>query len=175
MPTQCSVTTLVTEGMTPIALLETHLGGHLFQIPTGDLMRKTLFEKLQAKGGRLTVLISDTCNARTTANIRLPEAYSKPVANNPLLLSLLLRYKGLVDISGSSKDQYGWFSYDGGWFTISLQQLLNNPSRFPDAAKITWKAFFGVLSDETSKLYLDRKKKIIDKPGMMDADTLKML
>jgi uncharacterized protein (TIGR03000 family) len=149
-------------------------GGHLFQIPSGDLLRKTLFDKLKTKGARLTVLISDTCNVRTVANVKLTLRYASPPPNNPILRSLLLNQSGLVDISGSSRDQYGWFSQDGGWFTVSLQKVLCDPARFGGQA-VSWNQALDAVSDETSALFKARKAQIVNSPGQTPNETLDQL
>ena len=49
-------------------------GGHFFQIPGGDLRRADLLGRLTDKGARLTVLISETCNAAGDYNPPDPNA-----------------------------------------------------------------------------------------------------
>jgi hypothetical protein len=96
-------------------------GGHFFNIPQGDLLRKKLAEELSAKHARLTVLISDTCNAQGTA---LPDAAmvfeqrTVAVMGFSAFEELLFDYRGVVDISGTDFGQYGFCQRGcGAWFS----------------------------------------------------------
>jgi hypothetical protein len=101
-------------------------GGHHFQIPDGDLMRKRLLDELLAKNAKLTVVITDTCNVACPSSPAL--LYKSAACGEPPIVTLLLRYRGVVDISGSSRDQYGWFPPSGGIFTTALLPALANGS-----------------------------------------------
>jgi hypothetical protein len=146
-------------------------GGHHFQIPSGDLMRKTLFEQMQGKEARLTVLISDTCNvrsyfrAKTMAEQRVKSFTFR--GSTPLEMLLLLN-RGIVDISASSRDQYSWFSSEsGGWFSSVL--CVDLP-RHDD-----WKSLFEQLSKDSDNNYREKRQRILDNPGQADAETLDQL
>jgi hypothetical protein len=81
-------------------------GGHFFQIPNGDLMRKTLFDNLLAQPGRLKALVTDTCNVQAVARPagRLSYEQSTVVASGPTPLEqLLLYHRGYLDVSATSR------------------------------------------------------------------------
>ncbi|MFO0968953.1 MAG: caspase family protein [Gemmataceae bacterium] len=151
-------------------------GGHFFQIPSGDLMRKDLWAALSARRAALTVLISDTCNVRAVAAPVFPRKYYEVVGENPVLVSLLLRHKGAIDISGSSRDQFGWFTspFPGGWFTHALTDVAVT-HHFPNPAAVAWPQFVSAVSDATSKTYLTRKSEILAKPGKTSSTVLDQL
>ncbi len=82
-------------------------------------MRKTVRDKLLSKGAQLTVLITDTCNVPAPAT-PVYKTVTKGIGKNWVMSNLFLEHSGVFDVSGSSKNQYGWFSLDvGGWFSSS--------------------------------------------------------
>jgi len=143
-------------------------GGHLFQIPGGDLMRKDLLHALRDRGAQLTVLISDTCNVRGLYNP--PPTLKSPFPTRPLPLrskvftDLLCNHVGVVDVSGSTRGEFGWFQPDGGWFTLGLLETLKNSTR-----EDGWKAFLGELSKNVSSEFQVRKRVILDAPEPKEA------
>lgn len=149
--------------------------GHHFQIPVEDLMRKDLWDRLKKKNARLTALITDTCNVKSVANIKAVFT-RKTVFNNSLLISLLLNNTGDVDISGSAKDQFGWFSSPapGGWFTFSLVKA-SEDQPFANPTAVTWPQFLQKVSDNTNTFFQARKTEILANPGMTPAAVLDQL
>ncbi|MGV3484475.1 MAG: caspase family protein [Planctomycetaceae bacterium] len=152
-------------------------GGHFFSLRGGDLMRKKLMDRLKSKGARLTVLISDTCNMRSSATPVFSRhvPYSFTIGENPVLANLFLDHIGIVDLSGSSRDQYGWFSTQhGGWFTSSLVALCE-PGVYAGNEFVTWDRFAQDLSIGTSRLYQMNKQNVLDEPGSTRPDVLDQL
>lgn len=103
--------------------------GHHFQIrPSGDLMRKDLSDALMAKGARLTVLISDTCNIEDIARPALPmvaEERTVMVMGLAPFEQLLFNYRGVVDISGTDFGQYGFCQPGyGAWFSAATVPVI---------------------------------------------------
>src|SRR5262249_4036282 len=94
-------------------------GGHFFQLRGGDLYRKQVWDALKAKGAQLTVMITDTCNVPAVPNPSF--RYLPPLTrtgDSRVLANLLLDHTGDINVSGSSKDQFGWYSNDiGGWWS----------------------------------------------------------
>jgi len=146
-------------------------GGHHFQIPSGDLMRKTLMKHLLDKGARLTVLITDTCNVRSRANVHIPEAPGAPAPETPTALEiLLLQHSGVVDISASSRGQFSWNNATvGGWFTFVACHTLTEH----DCS--AWNVALERLSEKSNGFYHLCREKILANPGQMDADTLQAI
>lgn len=103
-------------------------GAHFFSIPGQDLMRRDLMRTMLSKQARLTLLISDTCNVSAPANLpgRAAAVQMAPQQQpqEPPVVSLLLRHRGILDVSGSSRGQYGWGSEHGGIFTVSLVRAM---------------------------------------------------
>jgi hypothetical protein len=137
-------------------------GGHHFQIPGGDLMRKDLLNALRDKGAQLTVLISDTCNVRglyTPPTMTTPEEFLPPPLKSKVFADLLYNYVGVVDVSGSTRGQYGWFTRDGGWFTLGLLATLEKSTRTDG-----WSAFLEETSKNVSGVFQVRKRLILGRP-----------
>lgn len=102
-------------------------GGHFFSIPSGDLMRKTLFDEMKNKNARLTVLISDSCNVPALAMPKIKWGEVTAAAPEGTEMErLLLMYSGDVDINSSSQGQASWYYDGGGWFTSILCADLPN-------------------------------------------------
>ncbi len=149
-------------------------GGHHFQIPSGALLRKTLMKQMLDKGARLTVLISDTCNVECRARLRAqdlatPLAPRAPQGPKPLEI-LLLQYRGVVDISASSRGQYSWnHPLIGGFFTRVAREVLRQQECS------TWNVALERLSDQANGLYHEMRQKALDDPGANPPETLDSL
>jgi hypothetical protein len=95
--------------------------GQFFNIPQGDLMRKRLTDALVGKGARLTVLISDTCNAQGVALPAVDMVFEErtlAVMGFSSFEELLFDHRGVVDISATDFGQYGFCQRGcGAWFT----------------------------------------------------------
>lgn len=138
-------------------------GGHFFQIPGGDLFRKTLMNQLLAHQAKLTVLITDTCNVPASpADVSIE--VGAPMMEEPPIVTLLLRYNGVVDISGSARDQFGWYNRKGGIFTMSLISSIASGSS-------TWSGLLDLAGAGTSKKFAELKQAAIDQPAGWDQDT----
>jgi hypothetical protein len=147
-------------------------GGHFFQLNV-DLMRKALLSTLRDRGAQLTVLITDTCN--------VPSIYEEPklhgmpprAIESRVLADLLFNHVGVVDVSGSSRDQYGWFTrFDGGWFTIGLVKALRE---WDGEHGGDWKTFLDAVSKEVSEEFRTRKEMVLANPSSANPDTRKKL
>jgi hypothetical protein len=190
-------------------ILEDPSGGHVFQLPGKWLKRKTLLDALKAKGGQLTVLLSDSCNVPVTG---LPDRADRPKGTDLLkdlgfdappvksdrvewdllpekkepiqsrpFAELLLKYRGVVDVSGSSRDQYGWFNPDGGWFTIGLLRTLDDYAAeeqggeqgSEDSGQVPqrvyhWTTVLERASKTASEIFQGRKQAILSLPEPTD-------
>jgi membrane-associated protease RseP (regulator of RpoE activity) len=141
-------------------------GGHFFQIPGGDLLRKTLMDELRAKHARLTVLITDTCNVASDF-IPSAGAVQPPAYKEPPIRTLLLRYRGVVDISGTTRGQFGWYISKFGIFTACFVEAV------PQAGG-TWSGVLAKADALTRETYSTLKKTMLahaDKqdPNMLDS------
>ncbi len=153
-------------------------GGHHFQIPGGDLMRKTLMKHMLDKGARLTVLISDTCNVKSQANVLLPirpEAPLPPPGPPPqikptALEILLLQHRGVVDICASSRGQYSWSNgHYGGWFTHVACDV------FCDEECSAWNVAMERLSAQSNGFYHELRQRALGDPGSNGSEILQSL
>lgn len=103
--------------------------GHHFQIrPAGDLWRKDLSTALLAKGARLTVLISDTCNimdAARPAVVTEEKTRTVTVMGMTPFEQLLFNYRGVIDLSGTNFGQFGYCQPGlGSWYSVSAVPVL---------------------------------------------------
>jgi hypothetical protein len=136
-------------------------GGHYMQIPSGDILRRTITNRMLAKRCRLTVFVSDTCNVKyETNNLFVAEAStSVRVFEDFLPLQKLFHFhSGFLDVSGSSKDEFGWFHPDhGGFFSHSFL------STFPTSS--SWQELLKQSTDQTVDLYQRRRKVVLADPN----------
>lgn len=152
-------------------------GGHFFQLPRGDLMRKTVWDTLKAKGAQLTVMVTDTCNIPAPAR---PMAPAPSIVNEQQYMmkrsavgDLLLCHAGEVNVSGSSTNQYGWYSPDlGGWFSDAFCSGLS--ANYTGNGPVTWDAFLGVVGRKTSETYRSNRTSILKMPGL-DQETRNLM
>ena len=130
--------------------------GHFFQIPTGDLMRRQLWESMVQKRARLTVLITDTCNVESFVREGRAVQEQRTVLRRdhaPFAL-LLLGHQGAIDISASDKNQYSWFSSNyGGWFTIDACRILRNNN--------DWSASYQQIRTQVNETFKQRKQDVL--------------
>lgn len=154
-------------------------GGHYFQIPNGDLARRDVANQLLDKRARLTVLITDTCNVQAQFQQRAPQnapAFGEGIKQigNQGLARLLFGHVGFVDVSGTSRGQYGWSSPDiGGWFTDALvqsfesNQVRNNPN-------VTWNNVMQLSGPRTEAIYQARRQRVLGQPGAAPLNIVEM-
>lgn len=138
-------------------------GGHYMQIPSGDILRRTITNRMLAKRCRLTVFVSDTCNVEYESN-NLFKAHAKTynmTSEDFLPLEkLFLFHSGFLDVSGSSRDQYGWFhpAY-GGFFTHSFSANL--------PAASSWNTLIADARDRTNALFQSRKQSALNSQNIL--------
>lgn len=146
-------------------------GGHFFWIPSGDLLRKTLFDNMLAQPGRLKVLVSDTCNVRSVARVsgRMAHESKTVIVRGPTPLEqLLLHHRGHLDVSGTSRDQYGWCNAQiGGWFTHTFGRIVTEHDE--------WQPFLDRLSVESNAFFLRMRRSILDNPSGSSEETLRLM
>ncbi len=133
-------------------------GGHFFQIPGGDLRRKIVWDLLAAKRARLTVLVTDTCNVPSLP-VEVAAAPGAGMPPEPPIVTLLLRHQGAVDISGSSRNQFGWYNSTGGVFTNAFTMSVVTGSG-------NWGDLIRASTKHTRTLYADLKKAALAAPNL---------
>jgi len=135
-------------------------GGHFFQIPGGDMLRRTVTSALKSKGARLTVMISDTCNVSAAVGPLFRSVMEQQAMTSEdyyPIEKLFFFNSGFLDISGSSRNQYGWYDPSGGWFTKVCYHNL--------ATSATWSQFFLRARDRTEEYYQEKRKAILNIQG----------
>jgi hypothetical protein len=171
-------------------------GGHLFQIPSGDVMRRSLLHWLtypcanhSGPGPRLVVLVSDTCNVPGVYTYPTETLGSTAPGREPIhskaFADLLYNQEGIVDVSGSSRGEAGWYTADGGWFTIGflktleqydkapaeVDRLLFNKGLFRNVdwkVKADWKQFLKKVSQNAREEFRQRKRLVLAQPEPKD-------
>lgn len=99
--------------------------GQYFQLAKGKLQRRKVIEALEAKGGRLAVLLSDCCNTRSDGYLYAAPyiPFENPRTPTPLFRSLFLEPKGRVDINSSAPGESAFFiplKEEEGPFSLSI-------------------------------------------------------
>lgn len=123
----------------------------------GDLFRATLLAELKKKKARLTVLITDCCNAEAPSRAPLTRDLTKP-PHYETLRYLLLLPEGLVDITSSSRGEFSWSWFPdkdgnemGGLFTVPLVDLFRIPLK--PGQSLTWDDGYALLKKWTQEDY----------------------
>jgi len=99
--------------------------GHFFTLDGPHLYRKDIRKILQQKNVRLSVFVSDACNADSTP---LPDHIARPAGATEFTTngltkfeSLLLNHRGTIELNAADKNQYGWSNtIVGGYFSSNL-------------------------------------------------------
>lgn len=99
--------------------------GHYLALARGKLYRSQLLKTLTATQARLTVLLTDCCNARSDGMVFAAPFVEteEPRQVSPLLQSLLLEPAGVVDINSSSPGESAFFrpiDEEGGGLSGSI-------------------------------------------------------
>jgi hypothetical protein len=136
-------------------------GGHLFQLPGGDLMRRTLLQHVVAKNGRTSIILSDCCNVAGKVSLApVYETRIMKVTGWTNLESLLFAHRGLIDATASSRGQFSWSDNSiGGWFAYQLSDTFQNSKK--DDWDTTWKS----IVSKTEALYRERRALALRNPG----------
>ena len=121
--------------------------------------------------------------------------YTMPTSSDPIRLAffkrngfanfqhLLRMHDGIVDVNGTSRQECGCCSPDGGWFTIGLMKALEErPGKpFPGVAiqgspgPCHWLPFLKLVSLRTNDIFHSRKGLIMDHAKPKDAKAREVL
>jgi hypothetical protein len=111
--------------------------GHFVVTESGNLRRFDLWQTMLNKHARLTVLITDTCNKKGSYAPPSPfqlDELSREYRGFSSFETLMLGYRGVVDLSGAAQDEFGWCQGDrGGWFTFYLVNVLRDVNDWQNA------------------------------------------
>lgn len=148
-------------------------GGHFLDMPSGDLLRRTVWDHLNGMPARFKVFISDACNVESIAD---PEA--RIVADTgdrtislvgPTALEwLFLGHSGSWDAMSARKGERAWYSPDvGGWFSdCFVRETLRSHE---------WARIADQLPTEVNKFYQVKKAEFLTRPATTEAITLAQL
>jgi hypothetical protein len=173
-------------------------GGHFLAMPSGDLRRSELMQHLKDKGARLTVCITEVCNVAATFHadpyeVVAPEPTEdrsvKDVATvtSASLERLLFDFTGVVDVNAADQGQSSWSTQQGGWFTQSFLQTLDDDDQLrgvddplsPGLTNLnrqlwkdqeTWASFLDRVSKKTHEEYQDHHNWAVDHPSDNNQD-----
>ena len=130
--------------------------GHRFTLDGRDLYRKEIRSILDQKNVRLSVFISDACNGDSTP---MPQDLGRPASSGGLRItgltkfeSLLLNYRGTIELNAADKDQLGWSNtLVGGYFTYQFAKYLTkeNPN--------DWKEALNAIANNSDVYYQRRR------------------
>lgn len=103
---------------------------------------------------------------------------------------LLRMHEGIVDISGTSPGEYGWYNPDGGWFTIGFVKALgenlsvagqlgelfgNRDTSHMEPEPVLWSDFLDRAKIRVCEVFTTRKGIITDEVTPKDEGTRKVL
>jgi hypothetical protein len=153
-------------------------GGHYFDIPSGDLMRKDLWDHMKARKAKLTVLVTETCYVPAPAH---PFRAEKPSTTRsgkdlPVLTALLLSQDGFIDINACAKNEFSWNfapGSGGSFFTDSFVNTVYD-APFTNPSKVTWSQFMNTVSRKASGIYKKLRTDLLSRSGV-DAGLADML
>lgn len=103
---------------------------------------------------------------------------------------LLRMHEGVVDISGTSPGEYGWYHPDGGWFTIGFVKALgenlspagllrelfgDRDTSDMEPEPVLWSDFLDRAAVRVCEVFTTRKEIILDQEAPKDEDARKIL
>lgn len=138
-------------------------GGHFFDLPGKDLLRRTAWDYLESIPGRFKLLISDSCNVESVADpdsrFKIASRVETRQIRGPTAAEwLFLGYQGSCDINAASRNEFAWYSPDvGGWFTTKLLQVLNQEK--------AWTNMERVLPVEADSFYQEKRQTFLATPA----------
>ena len=149
--------------------------GHFFDLPGGDLLRRVLWDHMQATPARARMLVTDTCNVESEA--KPSQKYAAELRTTirqqvgPTKWEwLLLGHKGVLDVGATSRNQRAWFSSDiGGWFSTSFIKACNAS---PNGQ---WPKVFQDLPNQTQQLFVKKRQEFLDNPGITRPEVIERL
>jgi hypothetical protein len=155
---------------------QTRGGEHVLVMKHGELPRSKLRSALQALGGRLVVLTSDSCSdvPKRPQGRALPPL---PKASWPVLDTLFFHHQGVTDINGCQQGAFCWNYYgpdkkdQGGVFTLALARLLcAKMEEFGKSAEqanfVSWEQFLEPLQQRTDGLFQEMLKAAPNAPDL---------
>ena len=129
-------------------------GGHFFDFNTNDLPRNQVSNRLQNKGARLTVFVSESCNKVGQARLARGVTFGPGQGQQKRALQdLLMNYRGTVDVNSTQQGQLGWGDGNGGYFS---QKLFSNLDANPSNAN--WQDLINQVGQQANTMFQDYRQ-----------------
>jgi hypothetical protein len=139
--------------------IDFHTREHYLTTRRGSLGRSTLRAAMEAKGARLTILLTNCCS--NYGNIPAVSAQNAPSAQQAphqpdwtALYQLLLQQRGTVDVTAAEPGVIGWGNMLGSCFTVAAIQKLTAPVSQLDIDGnrfVEWGEFFAHVRYQTNE------------------------
>ena len=160
--------------------------GHVLTTSHGNLLRGTLRAAMKTRQPRLSIILTDCCSSLVKRREEPPTIGAPPPTDpaparqvSPILRCLLLRHRGVVDLTSSSYGEASWSSQGtGGLFTSALTHALGSWGVEPfDRDKddfVTWTELFEHVRHETQAGFHEFKQELLNQDqrglerGMLD-------
>jgi hypothetical protein len=130
----------------------------LQELKTEPLTRADLKEAMRKKRPGLVVILTDCCSDRYELKKKNRDIWSEEHREvNPVLRDLLLRHRGVVDVTASTGNEAFGDEHQGGLFTRNLGRLLLTPVRDLDTngdGFVDWSEFFPRLQHDTERSFV---------------------
>ncbi len=149
-------------------------GGHFMDFRKKDLLRRSVWEYLNAAPARFRVVVTDACNVegeadpfkyRMALEVRMVE-----ITGATNLEWLLLGYEGELDLSAAGRGQFAWYSNQtGGFFSKNWTELAR------DNGLSDWDSFLDRLHQDTNAYYQQQRGLILQQPAGVPSETLDRL
>lgn len=159
--------------------------GQFFYLHEGDLLRRSLWERMATRDARLTILVTETGVAdsvidEATAEFLTSEAPQRSsfAATDPQAgdaddgsrrgwAERLLGTTGQIDVRVSSPNQTGWFDpLRGGWFADALLRSMEVADRKGTG---DWNTVLESATKAIADRYAERRTALLNKAGGLSA------
>ena len=137
--------------------------GQIFKLDGDDLLRSALVRLMLAKNARMTILISDCCNSKSTFEsdyVPRMRTASFVMEGWTKLESLLFCHAGFVDVTSASRGNMSWCTQEyGSWFTHTFISNLQGGGSGDEGA---WPNVWSKVKDDSESFYEFRREQFIN-------------
>lgn len=137
--------------------------GHFLQTSAtsgNDLRRTEITELIQRHNARLSVIITESCNAAATFKTKEVPSMSRYRSAGPTKLEeLLLSYRGLIDINSADDGQYGWGNPTHGGF---FSKFFTEDLLVLEPGQADWNGVINTIGQKTNAFFQERRMEEIN-------------
>ena len=137
--------------------------GQVFKLEGNDLLRSALVRLMLAKNARMTILISDCCNIRSTFKTdyrSMMQSAMFTITGWTKLESLLFCHAGFIDVTSASRGNMSWCTQEyGSWFTHSF---LNTMQGGGSGEEGSWPLCWAELKENSASFYESQRNLFMD-------------